>query len=193
MLKRLAIIPALLIAIVLCASIPGQAQRRDYFTEEEIELVRENQDIDKRIGVLTRMLDRRFKALGIEVAGWQPTEKEKSIWGEARTGTRTQLFLDVRDILQKAIDDIDDVAAHNENTLTQNKTGGLLFPKAVRDLAAASARYLPSLKAAAAGTKDDLEKAPILASIESCEAILDSVSKLPPEPTKEEKKKGKGR
>lgn len=185
------IVSALLGVVLISAATQTAAQRRDFLTDEEIELVRDNQDIDKRIAVLTRMIDRRFTALGIEVGGWKQTEKEKTVWGETRTGTRSELLRDVRDILQKAIDDIDDVAAHNENALTQNKTEGLLFPKAVRDLAAASARYLPHLKAAANTAKDEREKGLILASIESCEAIIDSVSKLPPEPTKTEKKKAK--
>lgn len=189
MIRNFVIVPALLVAMLLCAATETSAQRRDSLTDQEIELVRDNQDIDKRIDVLTKMIDRRFSALGIEVGGWKQTEKDKTLWGEVRTGTRPELFFDVRELLQKAIDDIDDVAAHNENTLTQNKTEGLLFPKAVRDLAAASSRYLPHLKAAANTTKDEREKGLILSSIESCEAIIDSVSKLPPEPTKGEKKK----
>lgn len=189
MTKHIFIVPALLVATLLCAAGQVSAQRRDPMTDEEIELVRDNQDIDKRIGVLTRMIDRRFTALGIEVGGWKQTEKDNKLWGEPRAGTRSELFFDVRELLQKAIDDVDDVAAHNENTLTQNKTEGLLFPKAVRDLAAASSRYLPHLKVAANNTKDEREKGLILASIESCEAIIDSVTKLPPEPTKVEKKK----
>ena len=41
--------------IVLGGMLAGDlsAQRRDYMTDEEIELVRINQDIDKRIYVLT--------------------------------------------------------------------------------------------------------------------------------------------
>jgi hypothetical protein len=191
MTRHLLIVPALLVAVLLCSAPQASAQRRDFLTDEEIELVRDNQDIDKRIAVLTRMIDRRFTALGIDVGGWKQTEKDKTLWGEVRTGTRPELFFDVRELLQKAIDDVDDVAAHNENTLTQNKTEGLLFPKAVRDLAAASARYLPQLRVAANNTKDEREKGLILSSIESCEAIIDSVSKLPPEPTKAEKKKTK--
>ncbi len=135
-------------------------------------------------------LNRRFGALGIEVGGWKQTDKGKEEWGEIRTGTKSELLLDIRAILQKAIDDVDDVAMHNENTLTQNKTEGLLFPKAVRSLAAAAARYLPQLKATLEKTTDEKERGLIIASIEHCEAILDSVTKLPPE-TKPEKKKGK--
>ncbi|MBA3351816.1 MAG: hypothetical protein H0U23_05220 [Blastocatellia bacterium] len=178
------------VAVGAIAVAPVTGQRRDSMTEAEIELVRNSQDIDKRIDVLTKMLDRRFGALGIEVGGWKQTDKGKEEWGEIRTGTKSELLLDIRAIFQKAIDDVDDVAMHNENTLTQNKTEGLLFPKAVRSLAAAAARYLPQLKATLEKTTDEKERGLIIASIEHCEAILDSVTKLPPE-TKPEKKKGK--
>jgi hypothetical protein len=160
------------------------AQHRDYMTDEEIELVRDNQDIDKRIEVLTKMVDRRFTALGLDVGGWKQSKKDDEKWGAIRTGTRSELFYDIRQILQKAIDDIDDVALHNENTLTQNKTEGELFPKAVRDLAAAANRYIPVLKTAVDKTTDEREKGVILSSIENCEAILDSVKQLPPETKK---------
>jgi hypothetical protein len=177
----------ILTALTLASSVA--AQRRDYMTDLEIELVRDNQDIDKRVDVLTKMIDRRFIALGVEIGGWKEARKEHQLWGPVRTGTRAELLGDIRHLLQKAIDDIDDVAEHNENTLTQNKTEGLLFPKAVRDLAAAANRYLPALKSMLDTTKDERERGAILNSIESAEAIIDSVTKLPPEPTKADKKK----
>lgn len=179
-----------IVAVFFCSILPASAQRRDSMTELEIELVRDAQDIDKRIEVLTRMIDRRFAALGIDVGGTKVQEKDGSKWGDAPVGTRSELFWDVRQLLQKAIDDIDDVALHNENTLTQNKTEGPLFPKSVRSLAAACSRYLPPLKSTATASKDEREKGLLLTSIESCEAIIESVVKLPPE-IKPEKKKGK--
>lgn len=169
----------------------ASAQRRDFMTDEEIELVRENQDIDKRIEVLTKMIDRRFSVMGVDVGGWKPTQKEQAAWGAIRTGTRSELLLDVRQLLQKAIDDIDDVAMHNENTLTQNKTEGLLFPAAVRNLAAAANRYLPHLRSTLDKSTDERDRGLIMASIEHCEAIIEAVVKLPPE-VKSVKKKGKG-
>jgi hypothetical protein len=159
-------------------------------TESEIELVRDSQDIDKRIDVLTRMIDRRFTALGLEVGGWKESEKDQKLWGAIPTGTRSNLLYDIRQLLQKAVDDIDDVAEHNANTLTQNKTEGLLFPLAVRSLAAAANRYVPALRATLEKTTDERDKGVILTSIESCQEIIDSVSQLPPEvkPTKKKTK-----
>ena len=56
-------------------------QRRDYMTDAEIELVRDAQDIDARIGVLSKMIDRRFAALGINVGGAAIPNKETDKWG----------------------------------------------------------------------------------------------------------------
>ena len=61
----------LFLALIVFVAIPASAQRRDYMTDPEIELIRDNQDIDKRIDVLTKMIDRRFSAMGIEVGGWK--------------------------------------------------------------------------------------------------------------------------
>ncbi|HUR98612.1 MAG TPA: hypothetical protein VMZ26_11160 [Pyrinomonadaceae bacterium] len=179
---------ALLIFSVASAA---SAQRRDYMTDAEIELVRDNQDIDKRVQVLTRMIDRRFTALGVEVGGWKQSGKDEKLWGEAPAGTPSNLLADIRHLLQKAVDDVDDVAEHNENTLTQNKTEGLLFPAGVRSLATAAARYQPALKSLLDKTKDDRDKGVILTSMELCQEIIDSVTKLPAETKEEEKKRTK--
>ncbi|MEO8041455.1 MAG: hypothetical protein ABI646_02495, partial [Acidobacteriota bacterium] len=184
------IIAAVTLLFIFGVASSSSAQGRDYMTEAEIELVRDNQDIDTRVDVLTKMIDRRFNVLRIEVGGWKETEKDQKLWGDVPTGTRSNLLYDVRQILQKAVDDIDDVAEHNENTLTQNKTEGLLFPVAVRALAAAANRYLPALRSMLEKTTDERDKGVILTSIESCQAIIDSVSQLPPE-IKPTKKKGK--
>ena len=96
---------------------------------------------------------------------------------------------DIRQLLQKAVDDVDDVAEHNENTLTQNKTEGVLFPAGVRSLASAAARYQPALKSLLDKTKDERDKGVILTSMELCQEIVDSVTKLPAETKPEEKKR----
>jgi hypothetical protein len=185
---KVLIVAASLLVLFSIAS-TASAQKRDYMTDEEIELVRDAQDIDARIDVLTKMIDRRFTALGIDAGGWKETLKDKEKWGDIRTGTKSQHLFDIRQLLQKAIDDVDDVAEHNANTLTQNKTEGLLFPKAVRSLAAAANRYIPLLKITLTQTADERDKGLILNSIESCEAIIDSVGNLPPEVKPEKKKK----
>ncbi|MDM7922978.1 MAG: hypothetical protein QUS14_11815 [Pyrinomonadaceae bacterium] len=159
----------------------ASAQRRDYMTDAEIEIVRDAQDIDLRIEALTRMIDRRFTALGVDVGGWTPREKDLEKWGDAPTGTRAQLFMDIRRLLEKAIDDIDVIAQRNEDALKQNKVNGELFPVAVGMLEDAAKRYRTALSAAAESEKDDKDKVVISASIEHCNNIVDAAATIPAE------------
>lgn len=181
---RLALVLFVSLFIFTASASYASAQRRDYMTNAEIELVRDNQDVDLRITVLIRMIDRRFQVLGIEVSGWKPKPKDLESWGEQPTGSRRELFTDIRHLVQKAVDDIDTIAERNDDALKQNKTEGELFPKAVRLLAEAAKRYLPQLNAAAAKASDESEKGQILNAAELCEQIIASVVKLPPEPVK---------
>jgi hypothetical protein len=168
----------------------AHGQRRDYMTDAEIELVRDNQEINKRIDVLTKMIERRFTVLGVDAGGSKPGAKDQKAWGDPPTGSRSQLLSDIRQILQKAVDDIDDVAEHNENTRTANQVQGPLFPIAVRNLAAAANRYKPLLNSELPKTPDQRDKGMILNSIELCDEIIESVANLPPEVVPEKKKKG---
>lgn len=175
----------LLLLAVLAFASTATAQRRDYMTEAEIELVRDNQDIDKRIEVLVRMIDRRLRLAGLPASGTAgKAKKDGSDWGPEPEGTRLQFLTDVKYLLQKAIDDIDDVSEHNANTQTQNKESGALFPTAVRTLAAAAAKYIGPLKIASEKAQDARERGILLQSIESCELILDAAKQLPPETKK---------
>ena len=180
---------AAVVALIIVVGGRAEAQRRDFMTEAEIELIRDNQDIDLRIDVLTKMIDRRFAALKLEAGGWKPPAKETDKWGEEPAGTRLQLLTDIRRLLQKAVDDIDDVSEHDANALTQNKTTGKLFPKAVRKLSAAAARYSPILNSAVKTTTDEMQRGSILNSIDLCDQIIEAAAKLPAE--EKEKKKSK--
>ena len=171
--------------LILCgAFFPAHiaAQGRDYFTDEEIELIRDNQQIDHRINILVRTIDRRFAVLKINVGGSKDEGKD---WGALPTGTRTELLSDIRNILQKAIDDIDNLSSRPDSMVLSpeerdKKPKGFsdLFPKAVRSLAKAAERYKPALKQALDATKDEREKGLLLDSIEMCDEIIASVSKL---------------
>lgn len=161
--------------IALFFPLSARAQRRDYLTEAEIELVRDAQEIDLRIMVLTKAVDRRFAVLKN-----QPL-KEKEEWGEPPKGTRFDLLSDIERILGKAIDDIDNVAERNKDSK--------LFPKAVNKLADSCTGYLPQFKSFIDTVKDEKERGALLGSIENCNEVIAASSKVPKEPAKEEKKK----
>ena len=170
----------------------SQTSRRDYMTDAEIELVRDAQDIDARIDVLTKMIDRRFAVLKLDVGGAKIPNKETDKWGPAPEGTRMEILDDIRKLLDKAIDDIDDTAMHPNKIIEdpdspdkkkknddQKKKDAARFPNSVKNLAAAAKRYEPVLKTLADKTADEREKGLILTAIESCEEITAATGKIP--------------
>jgi len=182
-----------LLAFVLCTvafTSSLSAQRRDYMSDQEIEIIRDAQDIDIRIDVLAKMIDRRFAVLGIDVGGWKQAQKESDQWGELPKGTKLELFSDIKKLLQKAIDDIDNLASHPDSAPVrekgdkQAKKDPNRFPDAVRNLGHAAGRYLAPLKLELDKTSNDKEKGVLLDSIDFCGQIIEAVGKLPPEPQK---------
>lgn len=161
--------------ITLFFPLSANAQRRDYLTEAEIEIVRDAQEIDLRVTVLTKAIDRRLAVLKNQ------TPKEKEEWGELPKGTHTELFLDIEKLLQKAIDDVDEVAKRNKSSE--------LFPKAFFKLNDSCQAYLPQFKIFLDATKDEKERGALLGAIENCNSVIEVSSKVRREPTKEEKKK----
>jgi hypothetical protein len=162
-------------------------------TDEEIELIRDAQDIDLRMTVLTQMIDRRFTALGIDAGGWKQREKDLEKWGEAPTGSRTDLFSDIRRLLEKAIDDLDVIAERNEEALKQNKTDGDLFPFAVGILETAARRYQPLLALESEKAVDERQRGLILTSAEHCDNIIEAAARIPAEQKLRKKKSSKSK
>jgi hypothetical protein len=176
------LLPAVLILFQV-TTVP--AQRRDYMTDEEIELVRDAQQIDLRIAVLTIAIDRRFEALKVSFPENQNRKLDEK-WGALPIGSRIELLNDIKKLLQKAVDDIDDVASHKDRvyeegklTEKQKKKETERFPNAVRNLAAAARRYQPVLKALGEKTEDPLERGPILDSLDLCEQVIEASANLP--------------
>jgi hypothetical protein len=168
-----------LLAAIFCVALffprSADAQKRDYLTEAEIELVRDNQEIDLRVGILTKAIDRRFAVINNKAV------KESEKWGEAPKGTRLELLIDIERLLVKAIDDLNQVAERNK----ENK----LFPKGIHKLADSCTEYLPQFKSLLDTVKDGKERGSLLGSTESCNQVLEAAANVPKEPTKEEKKK----
>jgi hypothetical protein len=169
---------ACLTALTIFAAVSIDAQRRDYLTDAEIELVRDAQEIDLRIAVLTNAADRRFLVLEKKSPA-----KESEKWGPAPKGTRLDLLTDIQKIIQKAIDDIDDVAAR--------KPDDKLFPKAVWKLNVACVGYQPRLRSFLDAVVNEKERGSILTSLDLCEQVIEAAPKVPKEPSKTDRKKQK--
>src|SRR5215207_9905228 len=84
---------SLLLALCACLSLaaPAPAQKREHLTPEEIELVRDNQELDLRTKVFITAAERRLLAVTNPAESAKNAPKEKEKWGEVQ-GTRTQLF-----------------------------------------------------------------------------------------------------
>ncbi len=193
--KRVLTLILFSIGFLSLGAITSRAQNRDFLTDEEIEVVRDAQEIDARIDVLIYAADRRFAALDIDVANPRAGKKESSEWGELPKGERMDFLLDIKRLLQKAIDDIDNISERPDSAIlpdpddkVSKKTLSEILPIAVRSLAKAASRYKPALQKTLDTTGALKEKGVILASIESCDQILEAVTKLPAGVVKQKKK-----
>lgn len=176
---RLLFTSLLTVGLCFLMAASADAQRRDYFTDEEIEIVRENQNIDLRIDVLVKMMDRRFTSIGVDTGGWKPKEKDLPVWGTLPELPRSDTLWDIRQILNKAMEDIDTIAERDSDALMENRTTGKLFPKAVRSLGKAAERYLPKLKTLSSSLTDQRERGPVDNLIQMCEDIVAAASTIP--------------
>jgi hypothetical protein len=154
-------------------------QRREHLTEQEVEMVRDTQELDRRIALFIKFVERRLPVVANSGAQ-APPDKDTEKWGELPKGSRSALLYDIARILDEAINNIDDVAARTP--------GSSLLPKAVRKLSEASARFLPQLaplreRAVGEGEREALEQV-----IDSLEEIVDAAKKLPAEEATPEKK-----
>lgn len=163
-------------------------QRADHLTNEEVELVRDIQEVDLRMEIYTRAIERRLIAInGTATLGkdeLKRIEKETEKWGEIPKGKFSELLADIPRILDEAVNKIEDVAERNEESD--------LFPFAVYILAD-HCRMLPEalekLRPRAAGPRDI---ALINSSIDQCADIVQASEKVPrPDPKDRNKKKKK--
>lgn len=170
---------AFTVFLILFLFAAANAQSRDYLTDAEIELVRDAQQIDLRVEVLIKAVERRIAVINNTAR----IEKDSEKWGDPPKGTRVQLLSDVAKILQKAIDDVDDVARREAGK--QSK----FFVKAMHKLAEAANRFQPQFKSLLDGAKEEKERGALLNAGELCAQIIEASAKVPKEVPKDEKKK----
>ena len=172
----------------LCAGIlllagSASAQTRDHLTDQESELVRFYQELDKRIEVLIKAMDRRFAIInGMAQPSAKKLMKDEPDWGDLPKGTRTQLLGDIAGILDEAITNIDDVSRRDEKNP--------LISRSLRKLTSSANGYLSQLAALRTKAKDPDEEAAIERVADNANQIIEVGGKLPP-PTPESGNKKK--
>lgn len=161
----------------VCAA--TQRAHREHLTPEEVELVRDNQELDKRMGIFVKAIERRLAAISNpQLVEAKPKDAEK--WGVLPQSTRAQFLADISGILSEATTNVEDASLHNEKSP--------LIPKAVRILAAACNRFLPQLTPLREAATTDAERESIEKAIENAQEIIEATGKLAPETKPEEKK-----
>jgi hypothetical protein len=178
---RTLLVPGALIAVFLLFATPALAQTRDHLTDPETELVRFHQELDKRIEVFIKAIDRRFAVInGTALPSTKKLVKDEPEWGEAPKGTRAELLNDIARILDEAITNIDDVSRRDEKNP--------LISRSLRKLTAAANGYLGQL----AGLKNQVKEPEEISALErvadNANQIIEVGRRLPP-PAAEEKKK----
>lgn len=91
------------------------AQKNDHLTVKESELVQEAQEIDRRMSVFIKAINRRFLVLEnktekIPEKQSKKEKKESELWGDLPNNPRSKLISDIEKILDEAIVNIDDAA-----------------------------------------------------------------------------------
>lgn len=177
-----------LAALLLVASPPcadaNSFQGRDHLTEQEVDLVKDTQILDKRIEVFVKAARRRMQVLtGVTTDTAKQQKKDAELYGDLPTGTRAQLVGDIAKILDEAITNIDDVSSHDEKNP--------LIPKALRGLAAEVTRIVEQLRPFQAQAEGEAESAVFEQLTENAESILAAASRLPPPLTEKEMKEKK--
>ena len=160
------------------------AQTRDHLTDQETELVRFHQELDKRIEVFIKAIDRRFAIInGTTQPSAKKLVKDEPDWGEIPKGTRAELLGDIAGILDEAITNLDDVSHRDEKNP--------LLSRSLRKLTASANGYLRQLATLKEQVKDPDEAAAIDRVADNAKQIIDVGVKLPaptPEPDKKKKK-----
>ena len=124
----------LLLAIGTASS---RSQKRDHLTEKEDELVREFQEIDKRVEIFIKAADRRILVLTNPNATQKKREEET--WGPLPKGSKLELLQDYKRILEEAEEKMDDAL----NRDSKNPALG----KALSKLKEGAMRQIPQLRA----------------------------------------------
>ncbi len=160
------------------------AQTRDHLTDQETELVRFHQELDKRIEVFIKAIDRRFAIInGTAQPAAKKSVKDEPEWGEIPKGTHAELLGDIAGILDEAITNIDDVSRRDEKNP--------LISRSLRKLTSSANGYLSQLAALRSKTKDPDEEGAIEHVADNANQIIEVGNKLPPPTPESDKKKKK--
>jgi hypothetical protein len=178
------IFQTVLIAVICLAATQAHAQKRDNLTDDETELIRFHQELDKRIEVFIKAADRRFAIInGTAQPSTKKLMKDEPDWGDIPKGTHAALLSDIAGILDEAITNIDDVSSRDPRNP--------LVSRSLRKLTTAANGYLNQIAALRSKTNDPDEIAAMERVVDNANQIIEAGGKLGPAPPPEDNKKKK--
>jgi hypothetical protein len=139
----------------------AQTPKRDHLTEQEVDLVREFQEIDKRVEIFVKAAERRLLVLTNPNATQK--KKEEELWGPLPAGTKRELLTDYKRILEEVEEKLDD--AYNRDS----KAEGL--GKAVKKIKEAATRHIVQLRTLAPQMTDQKDQRALLEAIAEAETV----------------------
>jgi hypothetical protein len=174
----------LLLFLSCClAAMAHPPQDRDYLTPKEVDLVKDAQELDKRIDVFIKAANRRLVVIKGLDRNTKELKKDAEFWGDLPAGTRSELVGDIARILDAAIDNIDDVSLRDEKNPA--------LPRALRKLAGAASHIVDELKPLQASAANQAEFRNFEELMDNAETIVQAAGKLGPEVV-QPRKKSKG-
>lgn len=147
--------------VLLCWPVVSGQPARDHLTERETDLVREFQEIDKRVEIFVRAADRRL--LVLENPQATQKKKEEEFWGPLPKGTKLELLRDYRRILEETEEKMDD-ALNRDSKNPQ-------LEKALKALRDAAKGQLTRLRAMASLLSEKSEQRALAEAIEEAELV----------------------
>jgi transcriptional regulator of heat shock response len=166
----------LMLTLAQVAASAAQLRKREPLTPQEIEMVREAQQLDARTALFVKIAERRLAA----VTGAEQKQSAVS-WGELPKGTRAEYLADFAGILDEAIENVDDTASRSPESPQLDKS--------VRKLAEAAARFLAQLTPLRETIEDGPERESLERGLDNLRQVIEAAKKAPEE--KDEKKAGK--
>ena len=148
------------LALAVTSTATQRPPQRDHLTENEADLVREWQEIEKRTEVFIKAADRRILVLTNPTATQK--KKEEETWGPLPTGSKVELLQDFKNIIAETMEKLD--AAHERSASDPQ------VAKALDKLKKAATRQIGELKALAPGMTDKREQRALLEAIDEAEA-----------------------
>ena len=149
------------VVVLLAMGVSAQSKKRDHLTEQEVDLVRDVQQIDQRIEVFIKAADRRILVLTTPNATQK--KKEEETWGPLPTGTKLELLTDYKKILEEAEEKLDDFFSREPKSD--------LLKKALQKFKQAANKQIIQLRALAAQLTDKKEQRALAEAIEEAETV----------------------